>query len=504
MIIPGKINSQDDVLQQVIGLPGQNSSIYSVLNQISGQTGYYFVYNTDVLDSDKKVRLKAADKTLLSWLEDVIDDPSLDYNIIENHILVFQRGDDAEKEVQVSDPGEDFGFISISGRVLDESSRKPLPYATISIMGSPVGITTNSDGIFTLQLSQENLDSQISVSHLGYRQQAVPVKLFMGNKLDILLETDYISIQEVMIRYYNPLDIVRSALTRIRKNYSNEPVYLVNFYREGVLKKNKFINYSEAIFKVYKSPFNRNSRADQVRLLKSRNISNVDRSDTLIVKIRAGIESSLGLDFVKNLPDFLNTEYINDYNFTNSGILSIEGKRAYEISFEQKENITLPLYRGVLYIETESLAFLGANFEVHPKYIDKARNNFITRKNRGYRASVEKAAYSVKYRYYNGQYHLNHVRADLSLSYRKKYRIFSNKYNVFVEMATSRIETENVERFERTEQLQTDKVFLDGDHAYDPDFWMGYSIIAPEEKITNSLLLIESEIESVIAGQQEE
>lgn len=504
LISPAYVHSQDDIFRQIISLPRQNSSVYSVLNQISGQCGYYFVYNTELLDSDRRIRLRGGEKPLAEWLEEIIDDPSLNFQIIENHILVYRNNSVEITDESISGYGSSSGLLTIQGRVLDEGSRDPLPFATIGIKGEPLGIITNSDGVFTLQLSLENISKYVTVSHLGYRQQVVPVMLFAENKVDILLETDYVSIQEVMIRYYDPLLIVNSAMDKINENYSEKPVYLMNFYREGVLKSDRFINYSEAIFQVYKSPYDIRPEADQVRLLKSRSISNVDRSDTLVIKIRAGIKSSLGLDFIKNIPDFLDPEYIDEYEFMKTDIISYNGDMAYAVSFEQRQHITQPLYKGILYIEMETLAFLGADFEVHPRYINKAQNQFLTRKNRNYRATIDKAAYSVSYKYFNGRYHLNHVRADLHLKYRKRYQIFSSNYHVFVEMATSKIETENVDRFDRKEVLRTDRVFQDGNHVYDPGFWMGYSIIAPEEKITNSLMLIESKIESVIAEQNEE
>ena len=495
---PDKGNPED-IFSQIVSLPRQYTSIYSILNQISGQTGFYFVYETEILNSDRRVRLRTGNRTLSSWLDEIIDDPSLDFNIIENHILVYRP--DVDKPENVISPAEEVerDYFMVQGRIMDESSRNPLAYATVGIKGRAVGITSNYDGVFTLKLSNEYIDNQISVSHIGYQSQNLPVQLFIDKKVDILMETDYISIQEVMIRYFDPLLIVRSALERKVKNYSNEPVYHLNFYREGVMRSNRFINYSEAFFQVYKSSYNRQFDQDQVRLLQSRTISNVDRSDSLILKIRAGIRSSLELDFVKSMPDFVNPEYLHEYDFTKADIISVDGKMAYAVAFEQKDHITDPLNKGILYIDMESLAFLGADFEVHPKYIDKAHNQFLTRRNRNYRASVEKAAYTVSYKYYDGRYHLNHVRADLHLRYRRRYQIFSQNYHVFVEMATSRIETERVARFSRREALRTDRVFMDGNHAYDPSFWNGYSIVAPEKRITDALSRIESQIESVVS-----
>jgi hypothetical protein len=497
-VFPGYVQAQEEVFHQKVSLPRQNSSIYAVLNQISGQTGYYFVYDTEILNSDKRVRLSAGNNTLATWLDKIIDDPSLDYRIIENHILVYRPEAEGKPSDPVSGNRTELENIIIRGRVLDERSRDPIPYATVGIEGKALGITTNSDGVFTLRLPGEYLENQISVAHLGYKSQHIPVQLFRDSRVDILLETDYISIQEVMIRYYDPLLIVKAAVEKINENYSQDPVYLLNFYREGVQRGNKFINYSEGFFQVYKPPYNRRQEQDQVRLLQSRTISNVDQSDTLILKIRAGIKSSLDLDLIRNIPDFLDMEYIHEYTFTKADIISKDGKTAYAIAFEQKPNIIEPLYKGMLYIDVESLAILGADFEVHPKYIGKAQNQFLTRRNRNYRASVEKAEYTVSYKYYNGRYHLNHVRADLHLRYRKRYQIFSNNYHVFVEMATTRIKTDDVTRLDRKDALRIDKIFVDGNHAYDADFWGGYSIIAPEKQITQALSRVESQIENVV------
>ncbi len=503
LIFPRILQAQDDVFDRELLLPRQNSSIFSVLNQISGQIGYYFVYDTDILNSNKRVRLSEGNKTLLSWLEEIIDDPTLDFTIIENHILVYKPEMDQKSELP-SGFEQEKGFFEITGRILDESSRTPLPYATVGIKGKSVGITTNSDGIFKLKIANNYINDQLSISHLGYKSQMVPVQLFKDNKVDILMETDYISIPEVMISYYDPMVIIKAAKERINENYSEEPVYHFNFYREGVQRNNKFINYSEAFFKIYKAPYTRQLEQDQVRLIQSRTISNIDQTDTLILKIKAGIRSSLDMDFIKNIPDFLDMNYIHEYDFTKADIISIDGKRAYAVAFEQKKNISEPLFKGIIYIDMESLAFIGADFEVNPRYINKAQNKFISRRNRNYRATIDKAAYSVNYKYYDGRYHLNHVRADLHLRYRKRYHIFSNNYHVFVEMVTSRIEHDNVTRFDRSEVLRTDLVFVDANHKYDHSFWDGYSIISPENHITEALSQIASQIESVVTIQDED
>lgn len=500
---PLSISGQENVFRQKISLPGQNSSIYSVLSQISGKTGYFFVYDTELVSSDRRVRLRAGDMALSSWLDEIIDDPSLEFKIIENHILIYKpRTDIPDAGVAMEEKTEQ-QFIALRGRILDEGSRNPLPFATVGIEGKALGITANSDGVFMLKIPGEYIDDQLTISHLGYKTQQVPVLLFVDNRLDILLETDYISIQEVMIRYFDPVAIVKSAIEKKSRNYSSDQVYLLSFYREGVQRNNKFINYSEAFFRIYKSSYYSRPEQNQVRLLQSRTISNVDQTDTLILKIRAGIRSSLELDFISSIPEFINPEFMQDYDFTKAGIVLQDGKRVFAVAFEQKQHITEPLYKGVLYIDMESMAFLGAEFELHPKYINKAQSQFITRRSRDYRASVERAAYTISYKYHDGKYYLNHVRADVDLRYRRRLQLFGLNYNAFVELVTSRIETDGVTRFARKEVLRTDRVFMDRNYEYDHDFWSDYSIIEPEKHITQALSRINLQVENFVAGEEE-
>ncbi len=497
-VINSRDSLNDAVFSQIISLPRQTATVYSILNQISGRSGYYFVYETGLFNSDEKIRLGAGNRTLSSWIEEIIDDPSLEFRVIDNHLLVYRPEQDRIVAADAESGGPQEDYFMVRGRILDETTGRPMPYATIAIKGSPAGITTNSDGNFTLRVPGEYVDDYISVSHIGYKSQTLPVRVFFDNKVDILMRTDYFTIQEVIIRYNDPLFIVRSAIDKKEENYSDKPVYLLNFYREGVMRNNRFINYSEALFQTYKSSYNNQFQNDQVRLIQSRTISNTDRSDTLILKIRAGIRSALELDFIKNVPGFIDPEFMTDYKYSKADIIHFDGKRVYAVDFEQKEHIKDPLYTGTIYIDVESLAFIGAEFEVHPKYIDKAHNQFMARRNREFRASVEKAAYTVSYKYFDGLFYLNHVRADLDIRYRKRYQLFNRNFLVFVEMVTSKIDAGDAGRFRRRDALSTDKVFMDGEHLYDPEFWRGYSIITPEKDITDALSRIESSIESVI------
>lgn len=491
-------NCQTNPLNIRVQLPGQHTTVYDALNQISRATGYFFIYDSDLIDNDKRIRLQRIDQDLKTALNAVLNDPSLDFKVLGNHILVYRprkvvpENETAAQEVPLS------GFFIIRGRVLDQESGTPLPYATIGIPEKGLGTASNKEGGFLLKLPDSLMDCHLRVSYMGYKSRELPLMLLNNTQSDIFLETDYISMQEVIIRYYDPDAIVREALNKRLENFSNEPVYQTNFYREGVLRNNKLLNYSEALFRVYKPSYDANFDTEQVLLLKSRHIVNVEETDTLVLKIKAGVRSALDLDIIKSIPVFLDADFIGDNNFKHVDIVTRDSKPVYAIEFEQSSESFIPVYRGVLFIDKESMAIIGAEFEVHPKHIDKSSHVFVAQRNRKFNASFERINYTVTYQYFNGRYHLNHVRGDLKMRFRPRNRIFSNNYHVFLEMAVGKIDNREVSRFNRKEVLRTNVTFVDQDFEYDYDFWEEYNIIAPEKQIDEAFTQIRSKIESIV------
>lgn len=483
-----------------VSLPRQTSSVYSLLNQISRQTGYFFIYDSQLIDNNRRVSMRKTRQEVHVLLSEILRDPGLHYRIIENHILIYRPAQEAEPiqalEGKTPEAPVYPGYFTVRGRLIDQLTNVPLPYAAVGIPDKGLGISTNNDGYFQLRLARSLLDENLRISYLGYKSQSIPLRLLVGNQVDILMETDYISMQEVIIRYFDPKLILQEALQKKSMNYSAQPVYMLSFYREGVQRNQKFLNYSEAIFRVYKTPYNIPQEEDQVMLLKARNIVNINRSDTLVMKLKAGVQSSLDLDIIKQVPDFLDETFMNSYDFFSADLVTRNGRSVYAIEFRQKERIREPLYQGTLFIDTESMALIEADFELNPRYIRRAQDRFLVHASPYYAASLEKASYSIRYQYFKGHYHLSHVRGEIKLKIRRKKQLFSNNYMAFLEMAVCHIDDKEVQRFTRNQTMQTRTALIDQGYQYDDSFWGEYNIIAPESNISEALSKMQSRIEN--------
>ncbi len=86
--------------------------------------------------------------------------------------------------------------VNLSGQVLDER-KEPLTGASIIVQGTTHGVTTDSEGNFTITaLSSQKLE----VSFIGYKTQVIPI----GNKrqFKITLEPDLLEMEEVVVVGY--------------------------------------------------------------------------------------------------------------------------------------------------------------------------------------------------------------------------------------------------------------------------------------------------------------
>ena len=491
---------QNTLLEKTISIPRQKTTLYEALNLISQKTDCLFIYDSEIVKSDKSVKLYADNQPLNQVLENILSLPGLDYKVIGKHILIY-------KAKKYSDPGntvlptvtirDTIKNVVIKGHVYDKENKAAIPFASVGIVEENTGTVTNSDGFFTFRIPVSLIGTSLIVSHLGYMSQSIPVQLLNEQQVDFYLDRRVISIQEVIIRYIDPKSIIEKAMEQRKVNYSVDPVYLTAFYREGVQKNKKYISYSEAIFKVYKSPYDVGEHSDQVKLLKSRKVQDANPLDTVFLKLKAGVQSALQLDIVKSIPDFLDLRPPVEYTYTYSDLISYNSKDAYAITFVQNPDLEKALYTGTVYVEKEGFAILGAEFEINPAYLDYAAENFVLKKSPKLKVKLEKITYSVSYMEFNGRYFLQHARCGIKLKTRLRHHISSDDFYTFLEIASCNIDTNGVTKFPKQETLKPNVVFSDQPYRINDAFWGDFNIITPETKLSEALGRIVGKIEEI-------
>jgi len=319
---------------------------------------------------------------------------------------------------------------------------------------------------------------------LGYTTANIPVNSISANNIQIAMKREIIPIPGIIIEREIPQEIILKTVKAIPENYSKTPVYLTGFYREGALKRKRLQNYSEAVLKIFKDSYSSPVPRDQIKVLKSRKIEN---TDTLIIRLKAGLKTCNELDGIQNLFDFLKYENIFDYNYLITDIVTYENELAWAIEFEPRMPTNMLLCNGTVYINTTDFAILNAEYELDETYLFRMKNRFIANSARRFTTWPVSVKYTVSYRKFNGVYYLSHVRGDLVFLSKRNRSILSVPLNVFFELAITNIETNNVVRFDKEELTPVHSVFSKIITTYDAGFWGDQDFLHPEDNLLKEL-----------------
>jgi len=393
--------------------------------------------------------------------------------------------------------GNDDSYFTVSGVVKDKSSKKTLEYVNISVPGSNLGSITNEDGIFTLKIRDSIQAKEVEFSRIGYFSARIPI-----DGKDLLGQTFYLEpnekqLKEIVIESWeNPSDLVKAALRRIDNNYSNKPNMLTGFYRETVQKRKKFINISEAVINIFKSPYanDMNNSSDRVQIFKGRKLLTTNVSDTLAVKLLGGPNLSVYADLVKNADFLFDEESLSNFNFKIKDSKFLDNRQQYVVSFEPAVILPYPLFYGTLYIDRETLAFTRAEFYLDMKDRVKATDVILRKKPAGLRFKPDEVFFIVSYKQREGKSYLNYIRNEVQFKCDWKRRLFSTNYTVVSEMVVTESREEHVSNIPRKASFNVNESLSDKVmDFYDKNYWGAYNIIEPTESLESAVNKLKKE-----------
>ncbi len=378
----------------------------------------------------------------------------------------------------------DTSFVVLKGSVNDKDTHEPIVFASVYLVGTNIGTITNTDGQFTIKVPTDRILNKIGVSCLGYKNIEIPIPELHKSRNEIQLELARYYIRELTIRKVDPLQLIRDARNKTNQNYGDSPAMLTAFYRETIRQNRNYVAISEAVFDVYKAPYSRFIDNDRVKIYKGRESQDVSKMDTILFRLQGGPYYLFMLDIVKNPEELISEENMNYYNYYYAGLETVEDRDAYIIEFDQKSGISMSLYKGKIYIDVNTLAISGIDFQLSPKGIEFAPDAMIKKKPAGMKIDIPGANYVVKYRVINDRWFLNYARTEARFRCKWNRKLFRSTYTTVSEMAITDIDIDNIVKFKLRETTKPTDVFSEQVHDFeDPEFWGEYNIIRPEESI---------------------
>jgi hypothetical protein len=209
--------------------------------------------------------------------------------------------------------------------------------------------------------------------------------------------------------------------------------------------------------------------------------------DTIFFKFQGGISTCLLLDIAKNPSNFLADEFLDSYDYKLDDIISVENRTTYVIAFDQKDYIQSPLYKGRIYIDKETFAFVRADFMLSPKGIEYASSLLVRKSPRGVKVKPVSSGYVVNYAMHNSTWYLNYIREEVKFKVHKRFNFGSTLFQLAAEMVVTKADSINVQHFKTNETVKIRDFFVEKIGKYDENFWGDFNFIPPDESLEEAL-----------------
>ncbi len=184
-----------------------NKKLVDALYEIEEQTGFYFLYNDNLINTGQRINLSVDDQTIDAVLDRLFSGTDIKYTIAERKIILTPTYLTASLQQQKS----------VSGKVTD-SSGAPLPGVTVIIKSTTNGTITNSDGNYTL--SGVSGDARLVFSFVGMKSQEISVA--GKTTINITMTEETIGLEEVVAIGYGTMK--KSDLTGSVSSVSSEKI----------------------------------------------------------------------------------------------------------------------------------------------------------------------------------------------------------------------------------------------------------------------------------------
>ena len=185
-------------------------TVKKVFETIEEQSEFIFFYQSDLMDFGKTVNIKTKEKRVEDILDQVLAGGNVSYKIIDRQIVLKEKGQSAEKQMETTKATEDAVLElkvpskpqqhEVSGTVTDAQSGDPLPGVNIVVQGTTTGTTTNMDGEYSIEAPA---DATLVFSFVGY--QEVTVDIESRQQIDVTMEQAVTQLEEVVAIGYGSL-----------------------------------------------------------------------------------------------------------------------------------------------------------------------------------------------------------------------------------------------------------------------------------------------------------
>ncbi len=158
-------------------------TVKDALKAIENSSEFYFIYNNELVNVDRKIDLSVKDQKISDVLSNIFEGQAVEVTVIDRKIILAPTfmGQQPTKK-------------SITGKVVD-STGAPLPGASVVVKGTTIGVISDSNGNYNLSNIPENATLQFFF--VGMKNQEIGVN--GKTAIDVTLVQANVNVDEVVV-----------------------------------------------------------------------------------------------------------------------------------------------------------------------------------------------------------------------------------------------------------------------------------------------------------------
>jgi len=184
-----------------VSLDLKSVSVKEALKDIENASEFFFIYNNELIDVNRKIDINAKDQKISDVLSYIFNGKDIEVTVVDRKIVLAPTS-----------MGEQQGK-KVTGNVTDQTG-KPIPGASIVVKGTTLGVATDVDGNFSLALPP---DAKIlTFSFIGMKKQDITVE--DKSIFKVIMEDETIGLEEIVAIGYGTVKKkdLTGSVTQIR------------------------------------------------------------------------------------------------------------------------------------------------------------------------------------------------------------------------------------------------------------------------------------------------
>lgn len=373
---------------------------------------------------------------------------------------------------------QDDNKIRVKGVVIDASTKEPVAFANLGLLGTMAGVATDIDGHFELVIPNLYATHVVRISAVGYASKEY--KLYelqeMGDVTIALSPVTY-GIRDVEVTAESLVlkKLLENVVANIGRNYIPRPYNYEGYFEYGVTVGSNEPKVKEAIVEIYDAEGYKRSNPEQAFRALNYNFAQARRSPgmTSTADDMMYFDDILTADIVRNTRNVLDVQNIRDFKLKSKGKILYEGDSVQVVAYEctrpsisNSGSADVTKFSGEIYVELTHFAVIKNVMKITSSAFNLLGRNIIT----------------------GGDAPRNEVMATITTNYKKV-----SSYYFLSGVSVTYTYLDDQERVKGMMQYQTTKVKIDNTNPiegrvyfeeipFDEDFWNRYTIYLEEEE----------------------